>query len=123
MNIVLPLQGKISSLERFLDNLISKILHVDNGVTLTVVYFNNGQMQQARKLVRKKLLSIPNFEWRFIPTNDTHFSRGKGIRIGVEAAAKLPTSLFFVCDVDVLFTPDFLMRCRGNSIFKNQVCL
>lgn len=122
MNIILPLKGKLSSLSLFLDNLVKKILPIDENISLTIVHFNDGNADKVQSLLKQKLSTVPKFEWKFIPTNETVFSRGKGLSLGVKYGVKAPSDLVFGCDVDVLFLPEFLSRCRSNTIFEHQVC-
>ncbi|RXG71701.1 Chondroitin sulfate N-acetylgalactosaminyltransferase 1 [Armadillidium vulgare] len=121
VNIILPLKGKLSSLSLFLDNLVKKILPIDENISLTIVHFNDGNADKVQSLLKQKLSTVPKFEWKFIPTNETVFSRGKGLSLGVKYGVKAPSDLVFGCDVDVLFLPEFLSRCRSNTIFEHQV--
>ncbi|KAB7502763.1 Chondroitin sulfate N-acetylgalactosaminyltransferase 2 [Armadillidium nasatum] len=121
VNIILPLKGKLSSLSLFLDNLVKKILPIDENISLTIVHFNEGNADKVQSLLKQKLSTVPKFEWKFIPTNETVFSRGKGLSLGVKYGVKSPSDLVFGCDVDVLFLPEFLSRCRSNTIFEHQV--
>jgi chondroitin sulfate N-acetylgalactosaminyltransferase 1/2 len=43
------------------------------------------------------------------------FSRGRGLEVGARAWKRSQTALLFFCDVDILFTPDFLTSCRLNA--------
>ena len=55
---------------------------------------------------------------RVIQTSST-YSRALGIDLGMK---QLPAEMLsFFCDIDVLFTPDFLTRCRHNAIKGRQV--
>lgn len=122
VNMIVPLKGRLSKYVTFLDHLISDVLPHDQWITLTVVYFEDDFIKSAEEVTREKLSSLPNFKWSFVPVNRKEFSRGYGLRVGVEHVKKEQINqLIFFCDVDMRMHPDFFSRCRSNSKIGQQV--
>ncbi|KAK3882946.1 hypothetical protein Pcinc_012713 [Petrolisthes cinctipes] len=118
VNVVITLQGRVNKYATFLDHLVKKVLPEDPNLTLTVIYFSDQYLQEARDLTATTFSTLPNFKWNFIPLEETDFSRGRGMHVAAQQLA-VPSGesdqLLFFCDVDVLMHPDFFTRCRSNT--------
>lgn len=122
IHIILPLSGRTTTFQSFMDKFVKIGLKNDRRVLLTVVYFGEEGLSEARAIMSRVLMtrnsggSANNL--RLLALNET-FSRGKGLRVGAERSwpGKEDSSdaLLFMCDVDIVFSARFLDRCRWNT--------
>lgn len=122
IHIILPLAGRISTFQSFMDKFVKIGLKNDKRVILTVVYFGEEGLSEAR-LIMSKIAGKNNHgnNLRLLALNET-FSRGKGLKVGAErpwedkaVLADSQDALLFMCDVDIVFSARFLDRCRWNA--------
>lgn len=120
INIIMPLKGRPDNLQIFMQNLVN-ILSKDNrlSVGLTVVYFRDDAQQECQRILQEAEKSLPNLKTEFI-LQEGPFSRGRGLQVGVEKTT-LRAEVVFFCDVDVLFTKEFLTRCQSTPVEGYQV--
>ncbi|XP_048513488.1 chondroitin sulfate N-acetylgalactosaminyltransferase 1 isoform X2 [Athalia rosae] len=119
IHIILPLSGRTSTFQSFMDKFVKIGLKNDKRVHLTVVYFGTEGLSEARAIMSRVLMTRgsggSNQNLRLLALNET-FSRGKGLRVGAERAwGGEADVLLFMCDVDVVFSARFLDRCRWNT--------
>ncbi|PSN34521.1 Chondroitin sulfate N-acetylgalactosaminyltransferase 2 [Blattella germanica] len=131
IHIILPLSGRTATFQSFMDKFVKIALKNDRRVHLTVVYFGEEGLAEARGIMSRVLVTKNSGgnsnNLRLLALNET-FSRGKGLRVGAERAwdqqglSNSPLSsrrngdvLLFMCDVDVVFSARFLDRCRWNT--------
>lgn len=132
IHIILPLSGRTATFQSFMDKFVKIGLKNDRRVHLTVVYFGEEGLSEARNIMSRVLMTKNSGgnaqNLRLLALNET-FSRGKGLRVGAERAwSEFTTSgtlavephdkkdvLLFMCDVDVVFSARFLDRCRWNT--------
>lgn len=127
IHIILPLSGRTATFQSFMDKFVKIGLKNDRHVHLTVVYFGEEGLSEARAIMSRVLMTKNSGgnanNLRLLALNET-FSRGKGLRVGAERAwnsnGKTSTTdkkdvLLFMCDVDVVFSARFLDRCRWNT--------
>lgn len=120
IHIILPLSGRTATFQSFMDKFVKIALKNDRHVHLTVVYFGEEGLQEARAIMSRVVRGRQSSSLRLLALNET-FSRGKGLRVGAEKAWDGPQSernkdvLLFMCDVDVVFSARFLDRCRWNT--------
>ncbi|XP_021937990.1 chondroitin sulfate N-acetylgalactosaminyltransferase 2 isoform X2 [Zootermopsis nevadensis] len=131
IHIILPLSGRTATFQSFMDKFVKIALKNDRRVHLTVVYFGEEGLAEARGIMARVLMTKNSGgnsnNLRLLALNET-FSRGKGLRVGAERAwdqqglSNSPLSsrhngdvLLFMCDVDVVFSARFLDRCRWNT--------
>jgi chondroitin sulfate N-acetylgalactosaminyltransferase 1/2 len=131
IHIILPLSGRTATFQSFMDKFVKIALKNDRRVHLTVVYFGEEGLAEARGIMSRVLMTKNSGgnsnNLRLLALNET-FSRGKGLRVGAERAwdqqgsLNSPLSsrhngdvLLFMCDVDVVFSARFLDRCRWNT--------
>ncbi|XP_049546487.1 chondroitin sulfate N-acetylgalactosaminyltransferase 2-like [Anopheles darlingi] len=121
--IVLPLSGRISTFQSFMDKYVKIALKHDKYVHLTVVYFGDYGLSEARTIM-SRVIGMKNSggtasNLKLLALNET-FSRAKALRVGAEnvwsgQADKNKDILLFMCDVDIVFSAKFLDRCRWNT--------
>ncbi|XP_035789295.1 chondroitin sulfate N-acetylgalactosaminyltransferase 1-like [Anopheles albimanus] len=121
--IILPLSGRISTFQSFMDKYVKIALKHDKYVHLTVVYFGDYGLSEARTIM-SRVIGMKNSggtvsNLKLLALNET-FSRAKALRVGAEnvwsgQADKKKDILLFMCDVDIVFSAKFLDRCRWNT--------
>lgn len=122
IHVVLSLSGRISTFQGFMDKFVKIALKNDRHVLLSVVYFGEQGLSDARTIMSKVAGKNGHASsLRLLALNET-FSRAKGLRVGAERPWDQPgvlqdsqDVLLFMCDVDVVFSARFLERCRWNS--------
>ena len=110
INLILPLSGRLENFKIFLKRFADVCVRWDARVFLTVVYFGEKGKEELRGMLQDFENKEKFKDYKLISAQRP-FSRGAGLQKGVLAWEKGNNIMFF-CDVDVLFTPDFLERCR-----------
>lgn len=122
IHIILPLSGRTTTFQGFMDKFVKIGLKNDRKVLLTVVYFGEEGLSEARSIMSRVLMMRNSGgnanNLRLLALNET-FSRSKGLRVGAERSwpgrEDSGDSLLFMCDVDIVFSARFLDRCRWNT--------
>ncbi|XP_057685133.1 chondroitin sulfate synthase 1-like isoform X2 [Corythoichthys intestinalis] len=118
VNVLVPLAGRYETFARFMANVERVCLIPRQNVKLVVLLFGDDnateRVRQAEvELLRRYHIKYPRAELE-IKALGGSFSRALALEVG---AARFPNaSLLFFCDVDLLFTADFLQRCRANAV-------
>ncbi|XP_038851984.1 chondroitin sulfate synthase 1 [Salvelinus namaycush] len=120
VNILVPLSGRYDIFVRFMTNLERVCLIPNQNVKLLILLFstdNNTERVKQVELMREYHIKYPRAEMEIQPVSGS-FSRALALEVG--SAHFSNDSLLFYCDVDLLFTTDFLKRCRGNTVLGEQ---
>lgn len=129
VHVILPLSGRTDTFQSFMDKFVKIALRNDKRVHLTVVYFGEEGLAEARMIMSKIVQQKGNGNsLRLLALNET-FSRAKGLRVGAEKTwnnqpatdTKNNDVLLFMCDVEIIFSSKFLDRCRWNTKPGKQV--
>lgn len=121
VHVILPLSGRTETFQSFMDKFVKIALRNDKRVHLTVVYFGDEGLIEARTIMSRIVQQKGNGNsLRLLALNET-FSRAKGLRIGAEktwdneVSSETRDVLLFMCDVEIVFSAKFLDRCRWNT--------
>ncbi|XP_018618775.2 chondroitin sulfate synthase 1 [Scleropages formosus] len=120
VNILVPLMGRYEIFVRFMANFEKVCLIPNQNVKLLILLFsmdNNTERVKHIELMREYHVKYPKAELEIRPVSGP-FSRALALEIGSSHFSN--DSLLFYCDVDLLFTADFLQRCRANTILGEQ---
>ncbi|KAK2913350.1 hypothetical protein Q8A67_001749 [Cirrhinus molitorella] len=120
INILVPLAGRYDIFVRFMANFEKICLIPNQNVKLLILLFstdNNTERIKQIELMREYHMRYPKADMEIKPVSGP-FSRALALEVG--SAHFTNDSLLFYCDVDLLFTPDFLNRCRGNTVLGEQ---
>ena len=113
INLVLPLKGRIDKFQAFMSRFERVCIKHDKRVHLTVVYFGEEGLNDVKNLIGQtsKKYRFKNIK---LVTLKEEFSRGRGLQMGTQSWTQGDV-LMFLCDVDIVFSTDFLERCRLNA--------
>ncbi|KAF3687021.1 Chondroitin sulfate synthase 1 [Channa argus] len=120
VNILVPLSGRYDSFVRFMANFERVCLIPNQNVKLLILLFstdNNTERVKQVELMREYHMKYPRAEMEIKPVAGS-FSRALALDVGSLHFSN--DSLLFYCDVDLLFSSDFLKRCRTNTVLGEQ---
>ncbi|KAK3879383.1 hypothetical protein Pcinc_016040 [Petrolisthes cinctipes] len=120
INIIMPLKGRPEIFKLFLNNLQKVIASGNVKVGLTVVCFFDKYTEDNRLAFLEAAKNMTDLQTHFIELPQQSFSRSKALNVGVEQS-EIEGEVVFLCDVDVLFTSDFLLRCLTMPVQNHQV--
>ncbi|XP_061613608.1 chondroitin sulfate synthase 1 isoform X3 [Phyllopteryx taeniolatus] len=115
VNVLVPLSGRYDAFARFMANFERVCLIPKQNVKLLVLLFsadNTTERVKQVELMREYHIKYPRAELE-IKAVAGAFSRALALEAG--SARFSNDSLLFYCDVDLVFTGDFLQRCRANA--------
>lgn len=113
INLILPLKNRIDSFLQFMNRFTEIVILKDKRVFLTVVYFGSEGLMEAKNIMSSVAKNTGYKHLRLINLNE-NFSRGRGLQVGVQNW-KNGDVILFLCDVDIVFSLEFLERCRLNT--------
>ncbi|MBN3275868.1 CHSS1 synthase, partial [Polyodon spathula] len=120
INILVPLSGRYEIFVRFMANFEKTCLIPNQNVKLLLLLFstdNNTEKMKQVELMRDYHMKYPKADME-IKSVSGPFSRALALEVGSSRFSN--DSLLFYCDVDLLFTADFMKRCRSNTILGEQ---
>ncbi|GCC37611.1 chondroitin sulfate synthase 1-like [Chiloscyllium punctatum] len=121
VHILVPLTGRYETFVRFMENFEKTCLIPNQNVKLFILLFNsdpNPDKGKHMELMRELNLKYPKADMTILPMKG-EFSRGLALEMGSSSFHN--NSLLLFCDIDLIFTPDFVQRCRDNTIQGEQV--
>nr|XP_033784856.1 LOW QUALITY PROTEIN: chondroitin sulfate synthase 3 [Geotrypetes seraphini] len=121
VHFLVPLTGRYDIFLRFMENFEKTCLIPKQNIKLVIILFSSDSSLDSSKhteLMREYNNKYPKADITIISMSG-QFSRGLSLDRG-SAQFDNDTLLLF-CDVDLIFTPDFLQRCRDNTIQGEQV--
>ncbi|KAM9329808.1 chondroitin sulfate synthase 3 [Gastrophryne carolinensis] len=121
VHFLVPLTGRYDIFTRFMENYEKICLIPKQNVKLLIILFNSEKDSDSKKhveLMADYQNKYPLADMSIMEISGP-FSRGLGLEKG---SAKFDNdTLLLFCDVDLLFTSDFLQRCRDNTVQGQQV--
>ncbi|XP_038660641.1 chondroitin sulfate synthase 3-like [Scyliorhinus canicula] len=121
VHILVPLAGRYDTFVRFMENFEKTCLIPKQNVKLFILLFNSDSIPDKGKhmeLMGELNLKYPKADMTILPMKG-EFSRGLALEMGSSSFHN--DSLLLFCDIDLIFTPDFVQRCRDNTIQGEQV--
>ncbi|XP_072889074.1 chondroitin sulfate synthase 1 [Hemitrygon akajei] len=121
INILVPLSGRFEMFVRFMENFERTCLISNQNVKLVILLLSsdsNPDKTKQLELTRGYQVKYPKAEIQVLPVLG-EFSRALALHYG--AAQFSNDSLLLFCDVDLIFSIDFLQRCRNNAAPGKQV--
>ncbi|ELK24185.1 Chondroitin sulfate synthase 1 [Myotis davidii] len=121
INVLIPLSGRFDMFARFMGHFEKTCLAPNQNVKLVVLLFNSDSNPDKAKqveLMRDYRLKYPKADMQVLPVAG-EFSRALALEVG--SAQFRNESLLFFCDVDLVFTAEFLQRCRANTVLGQQI--
>ena len=118
VNFMTVLSGLSNRLEKFLQDYEKNILQRGEDATLNIVLFNSPDAAKVRLMVDQYLTRYQGAKIYIIDAPG-EFARGIGLHHGAERLRD--DQLVFFVDVDLDVAPQFLQRCRLNTIQGKQV--
>lgn len=120
VNIIVPLYGRLENFKRFLKNIESVCLHVDEKIRLAVVLFESDQdeVSESKMVFEDFARRYPSYDLQMIDATGP-FSRAVALEMGSKVFS-LNSLLFFV-DVDIVLDFGVMDRIRLNTIKSQQV--
>ncbi|XP_043916252.1 chondroitin sulfate synthase 3-like [Protopterus annectens] len=121
IHFIVPLTGRYDIFVRFMENFERTCLIPKQNVKLAIILFYSDSNQDKDKhmeLLNNYRAKYPSADITIIPMAG-EFSRGLALQVG-SSHFENDTLLLF-CDIDLVFTPDFLQRCRDNTVQGQQV--
>ena len=118
IHIIVPLHGREQAFRQFMNKFEEICIKGNETVFLTIVHFGGGQEFKNVDRIISSLRLRTGFQNIRLMALMGEFSRGKALMAG--ANREIPRIagrdvLLFFCDIDVIFTSDFLQRCRLNA--------
>ncbi|XP_071280824.1 chondroitin sulfate synthase 3 [Agelaius tricolor] len=121
IHILVPIMGRFDTFSRFMVNFEKTCLIPKQNVKLAIILFSSDSEPDSSKhieLMKEYSIKYPKADITLIPMSGK-FSRGLALEM---ASSHFDNdTLLLFCDVDLVFTSDFLQRCRDNTIQGEQV--
>ncbi|XP_057655597.1 chondroitin sulfate synthase 1 isoform X1 [Diorhabda carinulata] len=123
INFVLPLSGRHTIFERFLDSYERICLKNQQSTNLYVALYRNEQTprdyRRSLQLINDLKQKYPYRIIKILSSEDEDFSRGRALQLGVNELRDDDLMLFI--DVDMAFDEDSLERIRKNPVRNSKV--
>ncbi|XP_069083396.1 chondroitin sulfate synthase 3 [Pleurodeles waltl] len=121
IHLLVPLVGRYDIFLRFMENFEKVCLIPKQNVKLVIILFDSDNSLDSNKhidLLQEYHNKYPKAEMTIVPMSG-EFSRGLALE---KASAQFDNdTLLLFCDVDLIYTSDFLQRCRDNTVQGQQV--
>lgn len=119
VHFLVPLEGRLETFRRFMNNFEQVCLKPLLRVKLLVAYSSSVSSPDEHKAVLKEYQDkypLAGLTWLDVPGN---FSRGIAMMLAADQYER--TALLFLCDVDLIFSKEFIDRCRMNTALGKHV--
>jgi chondroitin sulfate synthase len=122
INFIVPLAGRLEIFKRFMENFEEVSLKNAENVNLAIILYVDENGKSVNEIVHA---TVSHLNKKYLTSNlkvievNGNFSRSVACEVG--AASYHSTALIFFVDIDMIFTRDFLLRVRLNTIESKQV--
>ena len=119
VHFLVPLEGRLETFRRFMKNFEEVCLKPQLRVKLVVAYSSSVSSPHQHKAIMKQYQDkypLAGLVWLDVAGN---FSRGIALSLAADEFDQ--TALLFLCDVDLIFSNEFIDRCRMNTMLGKQV--
>ena len=119
VHFLVPLEGRLETFRRFMKNFEEVCLKPELRVKLVVAYSSSVSSPHEHKAIMKQYQDkypLAALVWLDVAGN---FSRGIALSLAADKFDQ--TALLFLCDVDLIFSKEFIDRCRMNTMLDKQV--
>ena len=114
INIVVPLAGRLEIYTQFLESLEKNILKKNDRVSLLIVYFpEKNPPGEHINIIQNYRKRYPKIEFNWLNLTGA-FARARALQAGIHFYKD--NSLMFFADIDLMFTSEFLQRCKSHCI-------
>ena len=120
INVILPLQEKLQAFKQFLQMFHLFSLNQEVSLFLTVVYFGENGLKDAKKVLTFMASSVKYQQFQFLSLKSETFSRKRAMQHAVEKWDGGNAIMLFA-DLEVVFDISFIHRCQMNTIAGKRV--
>lgn len=125
IHFILPVSGAaIERFEIFIKNFEDVCLKTKEHVYLMVVLFTakTGVLRSRGDAIKNTVEMVKQkYRHAHIRLVQTQYEFNRALGLDIGAKQLRAESLMFFCDSDIMFTQDFLGRCKQNAIMEEQV--
>ena len=118
VNIVMPINGVIQRLKKFMSMYEDLVFIPKRKVNLVLSVYGQEDVIEVNNILAEYRVKYKHAHVMVVEGKG-EFSRSKALHLGLSQL--LPNDLVFICDVDMVIAPSFLDRCRSNAIEKSRV--
>lgn len=119
VHFLVPLEGRLDTFRRFMKNFEEVCLKPQLRVKLVVAYSSSVSSPREHKAIMRQYqwkYPLAGLVWLDVAGN---FSRGIALSLAADEFDR--TALLFLCDVDLIFSKEFVDRCRTNTVLGKRV--
>ena len=113
VHFIVPLEGRLETFRRFMKNFEEVCLKPSLRVKIVVAYSSSVSSPHEHKAIMNEYqvkYPLAGLIWRDVAGN---FSRGIALSLAADEFDQ--AALLFLCDVDLIFSKEFVDRCRMNT--------
>lgn len=120
INLILPLYQKLEVFRLFLLNIEKILLKGRYKIYLTIVYFGKS-VKELMTVFQPFILKHNYRSYQVHLVLERNFSRGYALDYGIRGWKGKGDPLLFLCDVDVVFSEDFIQHCDAYTERHRQL--
>ena len=114
LHVVLPLYQRSDSFRQFIKHFENILVKLKYKLHLTVVYYGED-IKDLMTVFQPYILKHSYRSFHIDHIENSQFSRGNALDIGIRRWKGKGDPLIFLCDVDVIFNEEFINRCKSYT--------